>query len=161
MNQQPTTTHKSTTDQSTTDKTTTDKTTTGKTTTDKSSKNVGRPSDRNFSCLISYSSQSSYNNGARDIKEHLRVKYPEMDIVADRVPDKEDTFDVKIKKGDGSDVIMQTIPSQQLKTQIEPIMNDITKRIDEEFRKFDEEFGKMGFPSLGFGEKVPSKAIGK
>jgi len=46
---------------------------------------------------VSYSSSSAYKDGKLDVKEHIEVKNPELNFIADRLSGQEE-FDVKIKK---------------------------------------------------------------
>ena len=116
--------------------------------------------NKQFNCSIKYSSSSVFKDGAQNIEEHLKLKYPEMEVTADRIPGKDDFFDVDIKRKDGTHVLSHKIKADELENQVNEVMSDMTKRIDQEFKRFDQEFGSFGaFPSLGSGGQF--KALGE
>jgi len=82
---------------------------------------------------MSHSSTSINDNGVKDFTEHLRMKYPEMDFVADRT--NSDIFDVKIRKHDGKEVFTEKVPADQLQNKFQGALHDLTKKIDQEMSK--------------------------
>jgi hypothetical protein len=65
---------------------------------------------------VSYSSVSSYKDGKRDVKEKFHLTNPESEVVAERIPGK-DEFKVKktLKTGDKPETKEETMSSHDLK----------------------------------------------
>jgi len=90
---------------------------------------------------VSYSSASSYKDGKRDIKEHIEMKNPELNLIADRSPDKEE-FEVKIQKFGEKQPITQKMPARQLKKEIDKAYHDLQKKTKDDFKRLGLPLGR-------------------
>jgi hypothetical protein len=89
---------------------------------------------------VSYSSSSRYKDGKRDLKEHIEVKNPDLNLVADRLPGQEE-FDVKIKKQGDKQHSTQKLPASQLKKEIDKVYEDLQDKTREDFSRLGMPFG--------------------
>jgi hypothetical protein len=91
-----------------------------------------------FHYSVQYSSSSTYKDGVRDVKERIEIKDPEKNVVAERLPGKEE-FEVKTLKQGDKDPVTQTVPAHQLKNEIDQIYGNMQ-------HQFEDEFSRFGFP---------------
>jgi len=80
---------------------------------------------------VNYSSSSIEKDGKRDVKEHFELKNPEMNLVAEKMPGKDDIFDVKIQKPKGKDTDEMDIETRQLS------LNDLRNQVDQNLRDME------------------------
>jgi hypothetical protein len=97
---------------------------------------------------VVYSSSSTYKDGKRDLKEHVEVKNPEMNLIADRLPDKEE-FEVKVQKEGDKEPTTQTVPVHQLKQEIDKVYSDIQHKTRDEFSRLGLPFGRTAGSLFG------------
>jgi len=96
-----------------------------------------------FSCFISYCGSSDRTHEClQNLKEHLATRYPNIDIIADKLPGSEEVFDVRIKRSNGQDVFGDRIPVDKLKNQASEVIKAMEDRIDKELANLKIDFGK-------------------
>jgi hypothetical protein len=104
---------------------------------------------------VSYSTISKYENGKRDLKERIHVKNPDVEVVADRVPGK-DEFDVKwtTKKEGTKD---QKLSAHELKHKLDTVYGDMQSRLGTDYKRLGLQrlkpsrslFGSQDIPMIG------------
>jgi len=97
---------------------------------------------------VSYSTASTYKDGIRDVKEHVEVKNPELNLVADRLPGKEE-FDVKIQKEGDKEPKHERVPANQLRNEIDKVYHDIQSDTRDEFFRLGLPFGRTSGSLFG------------
>jgi hypothetical protein len=111
-------------------------------------------SNKPLSYSVSYSSSSSYKDGVRDVKERIEFKDPETNIVADRLPGKEE-FEVKTLKHGEKEATTQRVPANQLKSDLDSLYGNLQHKFEDEFSRFGFPFGNRSGRSLFGSTDLP------
>jgi len=115
-----------------------------------------------------YSTSSTYNNGTHNVKERVEIINPEMNLVADRVPGKEE-FEVKVQKEGNKEATTQRIPANELRGHLDQVYGDLQNRARDEFsrlglpfgRSVGSLFGSPDLPLLGASSRLSIEGEGR